>query len=130
MMKITTLLIVFSILVFVPLNAEIIYVTPSGGGTFDGSSWTNAYAGNSLQTAINNSTINDEVWVASGVYRPSTNNRSAAFSMKNGVAIYGSFVGTETLLSQRNLSNGLTYILSVEIGVTGILDNSYHVISN
>jgi len=59
-----------------------------------------------------------------------TNNRTISFSMKNGVTIYGSFVGTETLVSQRILTNGLTSILSGEIGAAGIADNSYKVIYN
>jgi hypothetical protein len=46
------------------------------------------------------------------------------------VAIYGSFVGTETLLSQRVLTSGLTSVLSGEIGIAGNSDNCYHVLSN
>jgi hypothetical protein len=47
--------------------------------------------------------------------------------MKNGVAIYGGFNGTETLLSQRNWVNNISK-LSGELGVTGIYDNSKIVI--
>lgn len=114
-------------------NAQgtIRYVTPSGAGTLDGTSWANAYSGASLQIAIDASTVNDEVWVAAGTYyTTTTTNRNISFSMKNGVTIYGSFVGTETLLSQRVLTNGLTSILSGEIGAAGIADNSYKVIYN
>ncbi|MFK7749975.1 MAG: T9SS type A sorting domain-containing protein [Kordia sp.] len=122
-----TLFIVFS----TETHAAIRYVTPSGSGTFDGTSWANAFPGTSLQTAINASIIGDEVWVAAGTYyTTTTTNRSISFSMRNGVTIYGSFVGTEMLLSERVLTNGLTSILSGEIGVGGIADNSYKVVYN
>lgn len=112
-------------------NAAIRYVTPTGAGLSNGTSWANAYPGTSLQAAINASGSGDEVWVAQGMYyTTNTTDRTSSFSMKNGVAIYGSFLGTETLLSQRNLTDGLTSVLSGEIGSAGISDNSYHVFSN
>ncbi|MFK7785674.1 MAG: T9SS type A sorting domain-containing protein [Crocinitomicaceae bacterium] len=107
------------------------YVTPSGAGAMDGTSWADAYPATALQTAIDASGIGDEVWVAAGTYHTTTStDRSISFSMRNGLAIYGSFAGTETQLSERNLSNGLTSILSGEIGGPGTADNSYKVIYN
>jgi len=107
------------------------YVTPLGSGALNGTSWGDAFAGNSLPLAISTAIAGDEVWVAAGVYKPTTGtSRTSSFIMKNGVAIYGSFAGGETLLSQRIFTNGLTSILSGEIGVAGIADNCYHTISN
>jgi hypothetical protein len=107
------------------------YVTPAGAGSMNGSSWANAYPAASLQNAITLSASGDEVWVASGVYYTTTGtNRSISFSMKSGVAIYGSLTGTETAISQRNLTSGLSTTLSAEIGTAGLSDNSYHTISN
>jgi len=112
-------------------NAIIRYVTPTGTGLLNGSNWANAFPGTSLQTAINSSIAGDEVWVMTGTYfTTNSNNRNIYFNMLNGVAIYGSFNGTETTLSQRNFTCGFTSILSAEIGVAGIADNSYHVINN
>ena len=109
----------------------IIYVTPSGAGAMDGTSWANAYPGTSLQIAIDGSDVGDEVWVAQGIYyTTTTTDRNIAFSMRNGLSIYGSFTGTEAQLSDRDLSNGLTTILSGEIGAAGTADNSYKVIYN
>lgn len=97
----------------------------------NGSSWANAYAGTQLQAAIDASGFDDEVWVAAGTYYPTAGtDRSISFHMKNAVRIIGSFAGTETAADQRDLSNGLTSILSGEIGAAGNGDNSYHVIHN
>lgn len=111
--------------------ATIHYVTETGAGSFDGSSWANAYPADSLQTAINNSNIGDQVWVAAGTYLTTNGtDRSVAFSMKNGIAIFGSFIGTETSLSQRNISCGPNSHLSGNIGAATNTDNSYKVIRN
>jgi hypothetical protein len=119
------------LLIVSELNAATRFVTPSGSGLMNGTSWANAFPGTSLQTAINTSAPGDEVWVAGGTYFPTaTTNREISFSMRNGVSIYGSFAGTETQLSQRVWPGGLTSILSGEIGGAGIADNSYKVIYN
>jgi len=113
------------------INAVTRYVTPTGNGLMNGTSWANAFPGTSLQTAINASGPGDEVWVITGTYyTTNTTNRNIYFSMLNGVAIYGSFNGTETSLSQRNFNCGFTSVLSAEIGVAGNADNSYHVFNN
>lgn len=113
------------------VNASVRFVTPSGAGSQDGSSWANAFPGTSLQTAVNASSSGDQVWVAAGTYQTTSGtDRTISFSMKEGVLIYGSFAGTESLLSQRTMANGPTSILTGEIGAAGISDNSYRVIIN
>ncbi|MBL7910002.1 MAG: T9SS type A sorting domain-containing protein [Bacteroidia bacterium] len=107
------------------------FVTQSGSGSMNGSSWLNAFPAASLQIAITGANSGDEVWVATGIYyTTSSSTRSISFSMKNNVIIYGSFAGTETSITQRNLTAGLSSTLSGAIGTVGIGDNSYHVISN
>ena len=122
-----SLVLVFSICA----HGATVFVTPSGAGAMDGTSWANAFPGTSLQVAIDGASLNDEVWVAGGIYyTTATTDRTIAFSMRNEVAIYGGFEGSEVQLSDRDLTNGLTSILSGEIGAAGIADNSYKVVYN
>lgn len=110
-------------------KATVRYVKTTAGGTGSGNSWANASS--NLQAMINASSPGDQVWVASGTYKPTTTtDMSISFSMKDGVGIYGGFNGSETLLSQRNWTTNPT-ILSGDIGIAGnIFDNCYHVVYN
>jgi hypothetical protein len=130
-MKRTAVLFLILTLFNTCIFALVRYVTPTGSGSFDASSWMNAAPGNNLQAVINASNNGDEVWVAAGTYYTTNgNNRAISFRMLNGISIYGSFIGTEINFSERDLSSGLTSILSGEIGNFGPADNSYHTISN
>jgi uncharacterized repeat protein (TIGR02543 family) len=61
-----------------------------------------------------------EIWVAQGVYYPddgenqTDNNRDSTFRLKNGLAIYGGFAGTENALDERDWETNVT-ILSGDI---------------
>jgi hypothetical protein len=124
-------LLLFTGLHFAGLCATL-YVTETGSGTNDGSSWSNAFPADGLQTAINQANSGDEVWVACGSYYPTTTiTRNISFGMRNNITIFGGFQGTETSLLQRSLSCGSCSILSGDIGVTSdINDNSFTVVSN
>lgn len=121
--------------VFLPFSSGIassavFYVDDTAAGANDGSSWTDAYT--DLQNALTAADPNDQIWIAAGTYYPSvqiggTGPRYAAFQMKNGVAIYGGYAGTETDPNQRDIQNNQT-ILSGDIGAAGnISDNCYHI---
>lgn len=87
----------------------IIYVKP--GGTGNGTSWAQAYG--SLTTALQNAQSGDEIWVAQGIYKPTTApNPDASFIFKNGVKLYGGFAGNEATLNERADTTGTTTILS------------------
>lgn len=116
-------------------QAAVRYVTETGAGSKDGSSWTNA--SNDLQAMINASAANDQVWVATGTYKPthradnfdavSTTDRYNAFVLKKDVQLYGGFSGNETALTARPKDNKST--LSGDIGVINDnSDNVYHVL--
>ena len=83
-------------------KSRIRYVKPTATGTGDGSSWENASA--DLQKMIDELANNGqagEVWVAAGTYTPqsqliSGTAYSASFRMRDGISVYGGFVGTET----------------------------------
>lgn len=70
------------------------FVSESGGGTKDGTSWVNA--ADNLQETINKAQAEDTVWVAEGIY-------SGGFIMKDGVQVFGGFSGTESNLEERSL---------------------------
>lgn len=109
--------------------ASVIYVNAAAAGLNNGSSWVNAFT--SLQSALGVAMSGQQIWVAKGTYFPATTpDRTQSFILKNGVAIYGGFAGTETQLSQRNIAAHVT-ILSGDIGTPGdASDNSYHVVSS
>jgi hypothetical protein len=122
--------IIFLLLILVgsfKINAAIIYVNATATGANNGTSWTDAYT--DLQTALSVAFINDDIWVASGIYKPTqTTTRTISFVMKNGVDMFGGFNGTETNISQRDITANPTY-LSGDIGTLGDnTDNTYKVV--
>lgn len=116
-------------------------------GNNDGTTWDNAYK--SLQTALENANPGDQIWVATGTYKPSSAydlpnpshvidptidpTRYYHFRMKADVAIYGGFAGNEARnydLSLRDFTTNET-ILSGDIGTEkDYSDNCCHVIYN
>ena len=112
-------------------------VSPAG----DGLSWSTAFANpqDALSEAATRNTDMDpandidQIWIAEGIYMPSAklepgDARSAAFSLLDGVALYGGFAGMETTLEERDISAHIT-TLSGDLGtVDDISDNAYTVV--
>ena len=87
---------------------------PAGG---NGTTWATAY--NSIKTAVGAANSNQaikKIWVAKGTYFPG----STRFTLKNNLAIYGGFAGTETQLSQRNIAANETILTGQ--GTVGIIN--------
>jgi predicted outer membrane repeat protein len=107
---------------------------PNNSG--NGLSWANAKK--NIQDAITLASSGSEIWVKAGTYFPdegtglTNNDRTSTFLLKTDVKMYGSFVGTETLLSQRVIDlNNLTTILSGEIQQdTDSTNNAYHILTS
>jgi hypothetical protein len=100
-------------------------------GNNDGTSWADAYRGaDAVAVALAAAVSGDEVWVAAGAYVPTTTaTRTLSHQLKNGVAVYGGFNGTEIALAQRDWVANLT-VLSGDIGTPGVnTDNSHHVVN-
>ena len=89
-----------------PVFAQVGYVTTSGSGAGDGSSWGDAYAG--VSTALTNASSDgyDELWVQQGTYTVVDG------LLDTGIAIYGGFAGTESALGDRDWQNNTTTLES------------------
>jgi len=108
---------------------DVIYVDfDAPGPTHDGSSWVFAYT--DLQLALADAESGDQIWVAAGTYKPtSETDRTISFQMVNGVAVYGGFdpSGGDDAWEERDWATNVT-ILSGDIGDDATnADNSYHV---
>jgi hypothetical protein len=123
---------------YAPTCTTLVYVTEAGAGLQTGSSWTNAFSGTALQSAIDavSACGGGQVWIAAGLYKPTTytgtGSRDVFFQMRNTVAIYGGFAGTETTLTGptgRTLSqpSSTTFSGNIDIDNTNT-NNSYHVV--
>lgn len=91
-----------------------VFVDQDASGGNNGSSWTDAFV--DLQDALSVDAP-CEIWIAEGVYVPSTDpsDRTATFQLKNGIAIYGGFDGSETRRQERDWRANPT-VLSGDIG--------------
>lgn len=125
-MKRIILFTLFTVLFSTKISAAVWYVNINATGANNGTSWADAYT--DLQDGIAASAFGDEIWVAAGTYKPtSTTDRNISFAVKNGTKVYGGFNGTETVLSDRNITLNVT-VLSGEIGTGAANDNSYRVV--
>ncbi len=102
------LFLLFGLLVLPALSEGAVrYVKP--GGTGDGTgSW--ASASEDLAAVLEGAASGDAIWVATGTYRPHAASRDVAFTLKDGVALYGGFAGTEAERSQRDPAANVTIL--------------------
>ncbi|MFA7686819.1 MAG: choice-of-anchor Q domain-containing protein [Moheibacter sp.] len=137
----TSILIVFLLFSTLIFGQTTRYVTSTGAGNKNGSSWTNA--SDDLQAMINASSSGDRIYVAIGTYMPNRradatgtitpHNRYNSFVMKQGVSIYGGFDPangiTDDLNSRILPGTGSGSLLSGNLGnLNSIDDNAYHVV--
>jgi len=121
-------IIVFALNIQLSAN-NIIFVKE--GATGNGKSWENAIG--DLQAALQQATKGTQIWVAKGTYYPAECDhcndraRGIVFNVKNGVELYGGFIGIEIKLNQRKWKQNPT-ILSGNIGRADMMDNSFSVV--
>ena len=130
-----SLILYSSIMIFLfvglPGWTKTIYVNHSATGENNGSNWADAYV--DLQDALAAAEAEDEIWVARGRYIPGTT-RDSTFQLKEGVALYGGFNGSEINREDRNWTM-INTILSGDInGDDGLHffhydENVYHVVT-
>src|SRR5438105_4668399 len=97
----------------VTVHATTIYVSKSGNDANDGQSWATAKL--TVQGGIIATASGDQVWVAAGTY-------VERIQLRDGVAVYGGFSGSETDLAQRNWTTNVTILDANKTGpvvVTG-----------
>lgn len=114
-------------------TAGIVYVRADAAPGGDGSTWQTAF--DDIQEALLAADPGDEIWVAAATYRPAEPGgpRSASFTLRTGVAVYGGFDGSETQRSQRDPEANVT-VLSGDIAAddgpdfANTAENCYHVV--
>jgi hypothetical protein len=106
-----------SLVVLHLITKQVVYVSVTGAGNMDGSSWTNALDGQTatangntkLANALQAATVGTEIWIQSGTYHAcSDSDINKSLILNSGVALYGGFTGTETAISQRDPYNAPT----------------------
>jgi len=97
----------------------VLYAAPTSQGDGNCRSWMNACT---LQTALVTADSGYQVWVQQGIHKPTdTSDSSISFVLQPGVALYGGFDGTESLISQRNWFTNVT-VLSGDIDNNDLTD--------
>ncbi len=98
-----------------PDTGTIWYVAADAATVGNGASWSCAFQ--NLQDAINAAGPGHEIWVKAGTYKPTqdpfgnsspSDPRNKTFYLKDGVAIYGGFAGTEITRNLRDWSTHVT----------------------
>jgi len=118
--------------------ADTIFVRSGATGTNTGATWADAFT--DLQLALTAANPGDEIWVAAGTYTPAPRpiepaqaDRTASFFLRTGVALYGGFIGNETLRDQRDIDANPTLLSGDLMGddaedFENNNENSYHVV--
>ncbi|WP_052467176.1 T9SS type A sorting domain-containing protein [Psychroserpens damuponensis] len=83
----------------------VYYVNANATGNNGGSSWADAFT--TINDALSNALLNDEIWVSSGVYTSATAASVLTLDLEN-LKIYGGFDGTELTLADRDLTKVFT----------------------
>ena len=81
--------------IYIPSYNGIVYVTPTGSGNNDGSSWENATSSITLAMDISSANGDIDIWVAAGVYYGDSIAENSVLTLRDGISIFGGFAGDE-----------------------------------
>ena len=98
------------------VQASVIYVDKAATGANNGTMWTHAFT--TLNKALEHAKINDQIWIAKGVYNVNdedalTGCQAMSIMIRDGITIYGSLKGNESFgfdMNNRDLVNDATVI--------------------
>lgn len=121
---------------FAGLFAQNIHrVDSQASGSNDGTSWSDAFS--DLQTALDNASEGDQIWIRTGIYVPeNTDTITSVYSINKALELYGGFSGNENALEDRPNDGSSPTILSGDIlgdddannNTANRTDNSRHVV--
>ncbi len=135
MKKLAFLLIIISFAAISSSYATRYYVNWLAPGNNDGSNWTDAFT--SIKTAIETASAGDTIFVTAGFYLVSAGDKNDCITLKQGVAIIGSFIGNEDPITQAvidgrdfedNPSLLIGDLLLNDAAGGNLEDNTYHVV--
>ncbi|WP_373549002.1 choice-of-anchor Q domain-containing protein [Haliscomenobacter sp.] len=112
------------------VKSKRIYVaaTSSAGSEADGQSWKTAFL--SLQEALKKTNFGDSVWIAQGIYTPTTSSdRTISFNIPAGIKLFGGFKGIEQNFNERDWPLFPTILSGKISGSENSQLNSFHVIT-
>ena len=129
-----TFLVMFCLAALASAQSKIYYVSPTGSGAQDGSSWANTMT---LTAALNAAQAGDQIWVqgfeqidaANKLYIVPAGSEATGFRLNSGVQLYGGFKGDEATINDRE-TLGKPYqmryrsVLSGDIGKNDAVDNT------
>lgn len=110
---------------------DVWFVTADGGVDGDGYAWATSFG--DIQQAIDIADAGDQIWVASGTYRPPTANAPVA-EISTELSLYGGFDGSEMTLADRagdfegTILSG-DYAVDDTDQLESLSDNSEHVVA-
>jgi cysteine-rich repeat protein len=110
-------------------EGDTIYVDADASGMATGASWDDAFP--TIAAAMAAASQGDSLWVAEGTYRGTAPNGPVA-QLSTCVSIYGGFVGTEVLLSDRPFPPAPTTLsgdFADDDDIGGLNENARHVVT-
>ena len=111
-------------------GASPFYVDKDATGANNGTSWDNAFT--VIQPAIDAAFTagGGEVWVAEGTYSEARTDADGSLVMKNGVALYGGFIGAASggYETQRDARNWAAHVTTIDGATARGGSVAYHVV--